>query len=453
MLMNGLMLIRHIEGRAGNPPQRRNRKEVRGVGPGGQSRRAIFVLICSRLMLGWWTIAVLLPISACDRSQGWKGEWPLLPYHGRLSDHPNFIKLTGELRDSFDPAAAQAAEAIGLTVLPGRFTYLLRSSAGPASGFRGKTLVSVDGRPIIIELQLEPLLFGKSQPREVLAHELVHATLAHVMQERYFDLPGWLNEGLATFGAGQGESKIRRAMAWAELTQATDLIDGLETRTEGWIDAPEDFLAIEFLHRRWGMEAVHRVVAELTAGRDWQGAITQTTGLEIADFFDQAADFSRTEVAARAGDLEQPFRSLVSSFEARQYEMVIEQSASILAIPDHPYNTPTRYYTGRAWLSLGEPAGAENHLSFLLGQRRHEMGPFAATLYWAAQMHALAGDTTSAVDLCKELLSYDPHRRLLSRACERFVSGSDDVLEFRDRSLSLFDATSTQDPSSQEFRE
>jgi len=98
---------------------------------------------------------------------------------------------------------------------------------------------------------------------KVLAHELVHAMLNDALGAEAMQIfPVWLNEGLAVYGADQGEK-----MAQAYVYQYTGfaegkLINGLEGPHRA-LDYAEDYWAIKYIPKRHGPNALRLFVDEI----------------------------------------------------------------------------------------------------------------------------------------------------------------------------------------------
>ncbi|MCB4756152.1 MAG: hypothetical protein LHV69_03815 [Elusimicrobia bacterium] len=147
---------------------------------------------------------------------------------------------------------------------------------------------------------------------KVLAHELVHAMLNDALgAEAALLLPVWLHEGLAVYGAGQGEKMLKnyvyRTSGWSE----AKILNGLEG-PHGALDYAEDYLAIKYIYEKHGQNSLHNFVRGVVGHRgDIPPAIESSCFETWDDFQKHVRAYSKEEIKrigpAKRGYNEKPY--------------------------------------------------------------------------------------------------------------------------------------------------
>lgn len=154
-----------------------------------------------------------------------------------------------------------------------------RTIAPAAKTFAEK---SGGGLRLVVLFHSEYLANGSGSPEKRLRHEMTHAAMRLALgDDRYARVPLWLREGVALAVADQGMDRVRY-----EFTIALDagaLLDGLDERHESR-DYAEDFLAVDFLRRRAGKDALLVLMNGLLTGDEPMRAVERTAGVEAGAF-------------------------------------------------------------------------------------------------------------------------------------------------------------------------
>jgi len=147
---------------------------------------------------------------------------------------------------------------------------------------------------------------------KVFAHELVHAMMNDAMgAQAAVLLPVWLHEGLAVYGADQGDTMVRSYASQTNGFEEASLLNGLEG-PHGALDYAEDYLAIKYIAVEKGTNALHNFVKEIINRKgDVPGSLQYTCGENWDDFQKNARAFSVEELKnlgpVRRGAIEQPY--------------------------------------------------------------------------------------------------------------------------------------------------
>jgi hypothetical protein len=109
-------------------------------------------------------------------------------------------------------------------------------------------------------------------------------------------LPLWLHEGLAVYGADQGEEMVRYYVGRRQKKDADDLLNGLEGPHSA-IHYMEDYLAIKYIHDKHGVTSLQNFVREVISSKgDVRNAVQYTCFEDWDSFLANARKFSEEEI-------------------------------------------------------------------------------------------------------------------------------------------------------------
>lgn len=142
----------------------------------------------------------------------------------------------------------------------------------------------------------------------VFAHELVHAMINDALGAKSaLIFPVWLNEGLAVYGADQGEqvmlSYVHRMWGFAE----GRLINGLDGPHTAY-DYVEDYLAIKYINDTHGVNALHNFVRKLV---DLRGNVREAYESATNESWDKFLKKARQFAVAQIRSVEPPQRGKI----------------------------------------------------------------------------------------------------------------------------------------------
>jgi hypothetical protein len=147
---------------------------------------------------------------------------------------------------------------------------------------------------------------------KVFAHELVHAMVNDAIgAQAALVLPIWLHEGLAVYGANQGEQMVRSYVYQYFDNAEHRLVKGLES-PHGALNYAEDYLAIKYIHDKHGVNSLHNFVHEVILRKgDVPGALQYTCFENWPDFQKNVDGFAKEEIATllhnKHGSAGQPY--------------------------------------------------------------------------------------------------------------------------------------------------
>jgi hypothetical protein len=131
---------------------------------------------------------------------------------------------------------------------------------------------------------------------KVFKHELAHAMLNDALSdEASANVPVWLHEGMAVYGADQGETMLAAYVQMLGDSAKDRLVNGLDG-PHGALDYGEDYLAFKYIYDVHGLNSLHNFFKDLVRRQgDVKGAIEYTCG----------ENWERFQVNARAYALKQ----------------------------------------------------------------------------------------------------------------------------------------------------
>ena len=199
--------------------------------------------------------------------------------HGRYRKTKPIRELIARLPGMRQKSLQRIAERTGLRPLhPDRLAVLLLDDRP----YSFSTDAKIGGRVHqVVILESESILRGKMNTAQVLTHEMTHAVMRQAAGPRYRRIPKWFIEGSAVWVAEQIRLKGKRDLVVAlfRYQGMARLCDGIDSPRHGFADYMEDGLAFEWLEKRNGLEAVHRVIASVMKGEKPAKAFARESGL------------------------------------------------------------------------------------------------------------------------------------------------------------------------------
>ncbi len=165
-----------------------------------------------------------------------------------------------------------------------------------------------------LKINLRAYQTEKFNFEKVLAHELVHAMLNDSLgAEASTKLPLWFHEGLAVYGADQGEQMLKSYVYQTGATDDSIITNGLENHTSA-LDYAEDYLAFKYIYKKHGISGLHNFIAEVAKRQgDIEAAYEYTCSESWENFQKKFVEFSKEEIKnigvfkGRPGDMPQPY--------------------------------------------------------------------------------------------------------------------------------------------------
>jgi hypothetical protein len=128
---------------------------------------------------------------------------------------------------------------------------------------------------LVVNLDVMANYTGDFDP--IFYHEMTHAVLNDaVVVPTHHLLPSWVQEGLAVYIAGNGDTIVRQLAQNVRKSQAGALVRDLDLPVR---DYPRDYLAFKYILQKHGINSLQAFVRDLVQGQSPTEAIADSTGL------------------------------------------------------------------------------------------------------------------------------------------------------------------------------
>jgi len=362
-------------------------------------------------------------------------------YAGKYIGDPRFQALMADLPALVERSAARLEQALGLP-RGGYRTLMLRfrdtASNGGGGGSRATTdTVGVEGKPVeVIGFYTEYMVLGREDFEQRLVHEMQHAAMRAALGQAYLELPAWVREGLALFGAGQIETRVQTILG-NELFAGKDpmlLLDGIEDGKRGFDDYLEDGLAFEWLEGvRKG--AVKAFCGRLLAGEGYRDAFAAEAGLDYSRAIKAAEDYAVKRVREALGTGAAEYRKLEAATlqaERKGPEALgkwLEESGAaawkawLERHPGHLLEPNAKYRLGKALVLAGRHAAGRALLQRVVAEDFQRSTICDDAAYWRAQSFEKEGKRGEAREAYALLLRDYTWSKKAQEAAERLKAG------------------------------
>ena len=367
---------------------------------------------------------IVLVLSSCAASPGAEPDL-LATYSGKYAGQGRFERAVKEVQAAYDKSLKTAQEKLGLAPAAGKTIRVVLRDAQPADPLEYAPFTEPpfqtrwQNGQVLVVLHAEFIINGRYDVAQSLTHELVHAVMrTHMTPEAYKDVPTWLREGLAVWGAGQIEQKV--ASLYRNSKTPVDWhIKGVADpiNAESFSRYAEYGLTIELIVKQKGEQAVQALVAAVVAGTDAQAAVEKVTGLPWQDFVPAAKTYatSRLRELEPAGTKE--FTSICGRDQSRSYAGVIKEGTQFLkSYRDSPLAGNVLYYMVKAHRLEKHLAAAKNTMRKLEGKYAHDCDLMDEAIYQIGAANAEAKQWRPAIRVFEELLRDHPDSNLQDRA-------------------------------------
>ncbi|MCC6464021.1 MAG: hypothetical protein IT463_01630 [Planctomycetes bacterium] len=330
-------------------------------------------------------------------------------YDGKYRDDPRLAAALKALPGAVKAGCAMLEKMLGVKVAgKASAVFEFKDKADSRITDRATTrTIAMKYKPFtLMTFYTEHIVVSLPDFESRVAHELKHAAFRTLMGQAYLNLPEWVREGLAVYGAGQLEDRICHVVGNQVFGGQPSLavLDGLEDADHDSTDYIEDALAFAWLEGRKA-GAVKEYCRRLLAGEAHDKLFAALSGLEYAAAVEAAGTFARDEVTRRLGSAEAELISLqqaedaaVSSGKAdhwRKNTGLREYRAWLKANPAHPLAANCRYRLAKAVVLTGDyEQGRVLMAEVEADQLRTSLCDDA--VYWLARSHELEGNAEAA---------------------------------------------------------
>lgn len=288
-------------------------------------------------------------------------------YEGKYVDDVRYIaamkRLPAELKDAWKVLK----RTLGVNLKDARVVFQFEDKGYSRNTNRATTeTISVNYEPFTrMVFYTEHIVLSAEDNRSRIVHELKHASFRDVMGQAYLDLPKWVREGLAVYGAEQFEDRLA-AIIGGEVFSGKDprrVLDGIDDADHDTSDYLEDAAAFVWLESR-KKGSVHEFCRRLLKGEDYQKLFAEISRLQYREALDAAAEHARKLVEDRLGDAEENYLAIRDEEFAHRrggkhlnwYEKsgITKYRDWLKANPEHPFAANCRYRLGKGLILVSE---------------------------------------------------------------------------------------------------
>ena len=310
----------------------------------------------------------------------------LVLYHSKLREDIRLQAAVKALDDDMEAGFRMLEQRLGVDLRPHARVLIKYEDSGPRTkpGLRASTfIVARQNEPtIVMRFYTEFVVSRPDDYRQTLTHEIKHAGFKGAMGQGYENLPGWIKEGLAVWGADDVETRLQLVLC-NKMTGEKDpfsVLDGIEDGEYDEADYMENPLAFEWLEERKAGN-VKAFCRELIAGRPYREIFEELSGLPYEEALKGADAYCRKRVREALGDSLDEFVALRA---ASKKALNAGEAAS------------------KAWLADG---GREDLEDWLEKNPAHPAAPLARLCL--ARVLARAGEGREGRKLLADILAHD----------------------------------------------
>jgi hypothetical protein len=143
-----------------------------------------------------------------------------------------------------------------------------------------------------LSVNLAELARSPTNVDQVFFHEMTHAVLNDAVGgDAGMRIPPWVQEGLAQYVSGEGDSRVQKAAGALRQSQVGYLLADLDGYYSG-AAYPQYYLAIKYINDKLGSTAVQTFVRLLIQGKPTQDALTEATALPYDRYKEKVREYS-----------------------------------------------------------------------------------------------------------------------------------------------------------------
>ena len=330
-------------------------------------------------------------------------------YDGKYVQDVRFIEAMKRLPAEVKDAWKILKRTLGVELQDARVVFQFEDKGFRRDTTRATTeTICVNYQPFTrMIFYTEHIVVSAEDHRSRIVHELKHAAFRDVMGQAYLDLPTWVREGLAVYGAEQLDDRLA-AIIGGEVFSGKDpraVLDGIDDADHDTSDYLEDAAAFLWLKsRRKG--AVHEFCRRLLKGEEYQKLFAEISKLDFRDAMDAAAAYARELVEERLGKAEDEYLAIrdkeFAQRRARTHvdwyktEGVKQYRDWLEANPAHPFAPNCRYRLGKGLIESGEHEDGRKVMQAVTELDQVHSSICDDAQYWIALSFERQGDQAAA---------------------------------------------------------
>lgn len=340
-------------------------------------------------------------------------------YAGKYVGDVRLAAALVDLPKHVEAAYAGIRKRLGVD-LRGKVNLVFRfEDAGARGGDRAYTAtIARGGKPAIEMLfRTEYIVLSTTDFASRIHHEMKHAGFRQLMGQAYLNLPKWVKEGLAVYGADQ--LAVRESAILGDTVfgggDPEKIVRRIDSRDFGLDDYLASALAFTWLESKQRGN-VKRFCKRLLAGEDHREIFGDLAGMPVEKALEQAQEFARARVETLLGTGYREYRAVRDANfaaarkgnDARNAWLLDDGEEAYTAwlgkYKGHPLEPNARYRLGKALVYAGRNAEAREWLRLVAAEDFDRSSISDDAAFWIAESWDRQGDEKQAREAFGALL-------------------------------------------------
>ena len=351
----------------------------------------------------------------------------LVTYTGRFKDDVRMKKRISQIPMLLEEGFKTIKERLGVD-FKGKVKTLIQfqdATKKRSSLLAQQFVVGIDNKPVsAIKFFTEKIITKPLTYRVTFVHELKHAAFKQVMGQAYSDLPEWIREGLAVYGADQVEIKVQYLLNNQVVARKNPILilDGVDDKKHNYNDYLEDGLAFEWLESLKEGN-VHQFCQRLIEGEDYKKIWADLTESSYEAGIAKANAYCRKRVEALLGETYTSFKAIVDEDYQSQskgktaiklwaagkgiaaYKEWLENNLDSFMVPF------ARFSLGRLMINSGRYEEGRELLMKVIKEDSHRCSLLDASQFWIGMSYNLEKNRAKTLEAFGVLLRDYPNSR------------------------------------------
>ena len=358
----------------------------------------------------------------------WKiGENGIVDYSGKFIYDVRLRAAMAALPKQVDDGFRMLEERLGVDLKPHTdVVYIFVDTPAAKREMVAEQLTAGrNNKPIaVVRFYVEQVVTRPRIYQKTVVHELKHAGFKGIMGQSYDELPHWIREGLASWGADQLDDRIQGDLC-AVIVSSKDpmsVLDGIEDPVHDLRDYLEDVLAFEWLEsikagnvkqfcRRLVKGEPYREIWADLAGMSYDEAIAaanahcraRVEAALAAGYKTFAAHRDANYAAMRQGNA--GTRRWADGGGLNDYQKWLSEN------PGHPAEPFARFCLARAYVTVGQYEYGRKLLRQIIKEDSHRCSLMDDAQYWLGVSYHQQRDAAKAKAAFNVLLRDFPHSK------------------------------------------
>ncbi len=325
-------------------------------------------------------------------------------YGGKFTEDVRFRRALENLPKYVAEAWDVLKRTLGVDLKGAQVVFEFRDKGYSSSAARAITeTIAVDYKPFTrMVFYTEYIVTSEADFRSRVIHELKHAAFRDIMGQQYLNLPKWVREGLAVYGAEQLNDRASAILSNRIFggRDARAVIDGLDDADHSTEDYLEDACAFLWLESR-GKGNVHTFCRRLLQGQAHGPLFAELAKMELPDALDAASAFAGKYIDERMGKAEAAYAAIRNDENAARRARaevawfseggIARYEAWLKKNPDHVLTADCLYRLGKALIATGRHEAGRARMARVVAEHQLTSTICDDAMYWIARSYELQG--------------------------------------------------------------